>query len=298
MLTEKGIFHQGSRFAVLLIHGLTGTPKEMDSLARRLHRYGFTVSIPVLAGHCSTIDSLLSTNKTDWLASIEQEYCRLVSQGYKVFIGGLSAGATMSILLADKYSDIAGLALYSITLRCDGWSVSRLGVLLPLLLKIPLFRNHYRFKESHPYGIKNEPLRERIVMKLESGDSSAAGHTSTPGVILYEMLDLAKDSRLVMPRGKVPALIVHAQEDDLASVSNALYVHKHYAGPNELLLLQDSYHLVTIDQERQSVADATARFFYDCLNNDEQQELRAQAKKKVPAPPSDAGKDGNKAKVN
>lgn len=286
MLTAKGIFHQGSRIAVLLIHGLTGTPKEMDSLALRLHRYGFTVSIPILAGHCSTVDSLLSTNKTDWLGSVEQEYCRLTSEGYKVFVGGLSAGAAMSILLADKYPDIAGLALYSITLRCDGWSVSRLGVLLPLLLKIPLFRNRYRFKESYPYGIKNEPLRERIIMKLESGDSSAAGHTSTPGVILYDMLDLAKDAKRVMPRGKVPALIVHAQEDDLASVSNAVYVHKHYAGPNELRLLQDSYHLVTIDQERQSVADTTARFFYHYLTNDEQQELQAQAKKKVPAQPT------------
>jgi len=283
MSTTNGIFHQGSHIAVLLIHGLTGTPKEMDSLALRLHRYGFTVSIPILAGHCSTIDSLLSTNRTDWFGSVEDEYCRLTSLGYKVFVGGLSAGAAMSILLADKYPDIAGLALYSITLQCDGWSVSRLGLLLPLLLKIPLFRNRYRFKETHPYGIKNEPLRERIVMKLESGDSSAAGHTSTPGRILYEMLEIAKDAKRVMPRSKAPALIVHAQEDDLASLSNAKYVHEHYAGSNELLILHDSYHLITIDQERQSVADATARFFWLCLNNDEQQQVQAQAKKKVPA---------------
>lgn len=282
MLTENGIFHQGSRMAVLLIHGLTGTPKEMDSVALRLHRYGFTVSIPVLAGHCSDVESLMSTDRESWLAGIEQEYLRLRARGYTVFVGGLSAGASMSILLADKHPEIAGLVLYSITLQTDGWSVSRFGRYLPLLLKMPYFRYRYRFKEAYPYGIKNEPLRERIVMKLDSGDSSAAGHTSTPGIILYEMLEIAKLARRAMPSVSVPALIVHAREDDLASPANAHYVQQHYAGRRELLMLQDSYHLVTVDQERQLVADATARFFFSCLNTQQQQELRAAAKKAVP----------------
>ncbi|BDH44689.1 hypothetical protein TUM12370_07330 [Salmonella enterica subsp. enterica serovar Choleraesuis] len=285
MFTERGIFHQGSnRIAVLLIHGLTGTPKEMDSVALRLHRYGFSVSIPVLAGHCSTIESLMATNRTSWLASVEQEYLRLKDLGYKVFVGGLSAGASMSILTASKFPEIAGLALYSTTLRTDGWSVSRFGRFLPLLLKIPFFRNGYRFKEAYPYGIKNEPLRERIVMKLDSGDSSAAGHTSTPGMILYEMLEMADMAKEVMANVKAPALIVHAEEDDLASVNNARYVEQHYGGRSELLLLKDSYHLVTIDQERQLVADATARFFFSCLNAEEQQMVQAAAKKAIPQP--------------
>lgn len=282
MFTSTGIFHQGSRIAVLFIHGLTGTPKEMDSVALRLHRYGFTVSIPILAGHCSTMDALLDTDRSSWMASVEQEYCRLTSLGYKVFVGGLSAGASMSILLADKYPNVAGLALYSITLQCDGWGVSRFGILLPLLLKIPLFRRRYRFKEGFPYGVKNEPLRNSIIMKLDSGDSSAAGHTNTPATLLAEMLDMARDAKRVMPKATVPALIVHAREDDLASVANADYVHKHYAGSNELLLLEESYHLVTIDQERQKVADETARFFYSTLDDEERQTLSEHAKKPIP----------------
>lgn len=282
MFTSTGIFHQGSRIAVLLIHGLTGTPKEMDSVASRLHRYGFTVSIPIIAGHCSSMDALLDTDRSDWMGSVEQEYNRLKSLGYKIFVGGLSAGASMSILLADRYSDVAGLALYSITLQCDGWGVSRFGIFLPLLLKIPLFRNRYRFKEAFPYGIKNEPLRKRIIMKLDSGDSSAAGHTNTPGIILHEMLEMAKEAKVVMRKAKSPALIVHATEDDLASVANAKYVHKHYADRNELLLLKESYHLVTIDQERHKVADETARFFYSTLSDDERQALSECARKPVP----------------
>jgi len=282
MTSQQGIFHKGSRIGVLFIHGLTGTPKEMDSLGLRLHKYGFTVSIPVLAGHCGNVEDLMATGRAAWAKGIEEEYHKLVETTDVVFVGGLSAGASMSILLANKYPEIRGMSLYSTTLKCNGWSVSKMSVFLPLLLKIPMFRRNYRFAEAYPYGIKNELLRERIVMKLESGDSSAAGNTNTPGMILHEMLCIADEAKKVMPKTKTPALIVHAEEDDLANISNARYVHAHLGGKTDLLYLHDSYHLVVIDQERQKVADATARFFYEQLSEQEREKLVSAARKSIP----------------
>lgn len=279
---NKAIFHQGSRIAVLLIHGLTGTPKEMDSVALRLRRYGFTVSIPLLPGHCSDITALLSSDRHIWMAAIAAEYQRLKAEGYQVFAGGLSVGASMAILLAHQFRDLRGLALYAITLKCNGWAVSKLSCLLPVLLSIPLFRNHYRFKEAFPYGIKNEALRERILLKLESGDSSAAGHTNTPGVTLREILRIAGAAKKVMPQVKAPALLVHGREDDLSDISNSHYVQRHYGGETVLLQLEESYHLVTVDQERQRVADATAHFFYQQLNEEERSALADHARKSIP----------------
>ncbi|ROR05681.1 carboxylesterase [Erwinia sp. JUb26] len=276
------IFHRGSRIAVLLIHGLTGTPKEMDSIGMRLHRYGFTVSIPVLPGHCADMNALLQTNRLDWLQAIATEYRRLTGEGYVVFAGGLSAGASMGIILAHHFPDMRGLALYAITLKCNGWAVSKFSFMLPLLLKIPLFRNHYHFKEAPPYGIKNEQLRERIVMRLQSGDSSAAGHTNTPGVMLREVLRLAGEAKRVMPTTRVPALLIHAREDDVTDIANSRYVERHYGGKTAFIQLEESYHLVTIDQERQQVAEATARFFYQQLDERERQLLAASARKKIP----------------
>lgn len=276
------IFHQGSRIAVMLIHGMTGTPKEMDSIGMRLHRYGFTVSIPVLPGHCSDMSDLLKTDRRDWLRAIAEEFSRLTSQGYQVFAGGLSAGASMGIILAHHFPEMRGLALYAITLKCNGWAVSKFSFMLPLLLKIPLFRNHYHFQEAPPYGIKNEQLRERIVLKLESGDSSAAGHTNTPGIILREILRLAGEAKRVMPSTQVPALLVHAREDDVTDISNSRYVERHYGGKTEFIQLEESYHLVTIDQERQRVAEATARFFYQQLDLAERLALVKAARKPIP----------------
>lgn len=279
MAHQQDIFHPGSRIGVLFIHGLAGTPKEMDSIGMRLHKYGFTVSIPVLPGHCGDTPTLLATDRRDWDAAVEEAYLSLAAKTDVVFAGGLSAGALLSILLARRHPEVRGMALYSTTLKWDGWSVPKMGALLPYLLRLPFFSNRYRFAEAFPYGIKNENLRERIIMKLESGDTSAAGHTDTPGKILREMLLIGDVAKKAMPGVTTPALIVHAEEDDLVSIKNALYVQKHLGGESELLRLTNSYHLVTVDQERQEVAKATARYFRDRLSADERQELAGAAKK-------------------
>ncbi|MDR0339487.1 MAG: alpha/beta hydrolase, partial [Desulfovibrio sp.] len=258
MTTPQNIDHQGSRIGVLLIHGLTGTPKEMDSVGRRLNKYGFTVSIPMLPGHCSDRAALLASDAVAWQAAVDCAYEELRRRCDVVFAAGLSAGALMCINLAARSPELRAMALYSITLHWDGWSINRLAFIIPPLLKLPLFARYFRFSESFPYGIKNERLRERIMNKLASGDTSAAGHTDTPGVTLKEMLRIADKAKRAMPRVLTPALIAHAHKDDIAGIGNASYVHKHLGGEREMLVLHDSYHLITVDQERGKVARATA----------------------------------------
>ena len=281
---------KAGRIGVLLLHGLTGTPREMLSVARRLHKYGFTVSCPVLAGHCGTEEELLATTWRDWADSAEQAFCRFREQADTIFVGGLSAGAVLSLYLADRHPDaVRGLALYSTTLKWDGWSIPKLSFLLPLLLRLPYFGKRYHFVEAFPYGIKNEQLRRRIVARMRSGDSSAAGHTNTPGVIVRELWRLvaAVERRFALIR--TPAFIVHADDDDIAGIRrNALYMRRRLGGPTELLRLYDSYHMVTVDQERHKVADATARFFRSRLSARELEQLEAAAGKSVP-PPDKAG---------
>ncbi|MCL2457371.1 MAG: alpha/beta fold hydrolase [Desulfobulbus sp.] len=298
-IEQSGHFFPGSRTGILLVHGLTGTPMEMLSVAKRLNKYGFTVSCPVLAGHCGTEQDLLATRWRDWAASAEQALLRLREHSDVTFVGGLSAGAVLSLYLADLYpSLVRGMALYSTTLTWDGWSIPKLSFLLPLVLRLPYVGKRYHFTETFPYGIKNEHLRRRIVAKLKSGDTATAGHTHTPGVIvreLWRMVDAVKEK---FPSIRTPALIVHADNDDIAGLrKNALYMQRRLAGPTELLRLYDSYHMVTVDQERHLVADATARFFQGHLETEEYAELTAAAKEPVPVPPEDANRRNARSAV-
>ena len=55
-----------TRHPVLLIHGLTGVPAEMQSIARTLRRSGFTVETPLLPGHGVDEETLIKTGWRDW----------------------------------------------------------------------------------------------------------------------------------------------------------------------------------------------------------------------------------------
>ena len=57
-----------------------------------------------------------------------------------------------------------------------------------------------------------------------------------------------------------PALIVHPREDDISDLSNAIYLQRNLGGLAECLVLDDSYHIVTVDRQRDILIDRAANF--------------------------------------
>jgi carboxylesterase len=260
-LPDARFFHAGGSAAVLLIHGLTGTPTEMRFLGKGLASAGFTVYGCQLAGHCGSEEDLLQTNWPDWYASVEQAYANLRQKHDIVFVAGLSMGGLMAMHLAANHpGEIKGLGVLSATLRYDGWAIPRLSFLLPLFLHTPLGLR-YRFVENFPYGIKDDRLRQRVVANMTAGNSAEAGNLGMTGHSLRQLLSLVDVVKGEMPTILTPTLIVHATHDDVASVNNAHYIEQHLGGPRELLLLDDSYHMITVDKQRQDVTRALAAFF-------------------------------------
>ncbi len=243
---------------VLLVHGLTGTPNEMRLLAKGLHRVGFTVLAVQLAGHCGTQDDLVATRWQDWLASVRRGANQLEQvTGQPVLVCGLSMGAVLALALAeDCPQQVAGVIALSTTFHYDGWSIpfyTRLSFLLPLFKALGIGR-HSVFMEQPPYGIKDVALRERVVAQMYSGDSAAAGLPGNPWWSVIEMRSLAAHVRKHLGRVRSPCLVIHARRDDIASTENAHTIVRGVRhAPVELVLLEDSYHMITIDRERRTV---------------------------------------------
>ncbi len=59
---------------------------------------------------------------------------------------------------------------------------------------------------------------------------------------------------------KQPTIILHPREDDYAALSNAFYLQRNLGGVVDLVVLDDSYHLVTIDRQRHIVVERTLSF--------------------------------------
>jgi carboxylesterase len=258
--TDLSIRLAGGRLGFLLIHGLGGTPMELRYVAQGLARAGHTVHVPQLAGHCGTVDELKATRWTDWHASIEREHDRLKARCEAVVVGGLSVGSILALhLAAVRAESVSGLVLYAPSLWLDGWGVPWHAALFRLVTQ-KWCADWFPFAERHPWGIKDQRLRALIERAIRSGDSSRAGIAALPGSLMLELRWLVRRVREEIPQVRQPALVIHPREDDRASLRNLHYLQSSLGGLTETVVLNDSYHIVTLDRQRQVVVARTLEF--------------------------------------
>jgi carboxylesterase len=249
------------RKGVLLLHGMTGAPGEMRLVGRRLQRAGLGISAPLLAGHGQDKAALLRSTWRDWLESAREGYHRLAAEVEEVYVAGVCVGGALALALCAEFPQIKGAAVYSMTFEYDGWNMPRWGAAAPviqLVAHLPLVRR-ISLAEPYPYGLKDLRLREA---------ASRPDNSLIPGAIdrmplgsLYEMYRLGKHVERIGPSIATPTLIVHAREDDMSDLRNAERLRRALGGPAELLVLEDSYHMVHVDRQHALVAERTAAFF-------------------------------------
>jgi carboxylesterase len=249
----------------LLVHGLGGTPLELKFVAKGLARKGFMVTCPQLAGHCGDERDLLATGWQDWYASVEDAFDRLRRRCDTVIVGGLSMGAVLALHLAAKRKgEVHGLALYAPTLWHDGWAMPWSALLLgcgPLsVIGHRLISRFYSYTEKEPYGIKDPAIRAVVLAAMSSGDTTRAGSLVTPGEAIRQHGDLVEVVKRELRSIKTPAVLIQARDDDMASLKNSEYLQRHLAGTVNTIILDDSYHIVTVDRQRDMVIDGSAAF--------------------------------------
>jgi carboxylesterase len=254
----------GGTHAVLLIHGLQGSPTEMQPLAKRLNQAGYTVYVPHFRGY-GYYDGDTSHSVTSWMewhAQVRQEVIRLKQTHQTVSLAGLCIGAVLALSVAAEIGEeVTALSLLGTTLYYDGWSIPWYRFVLPIGYYTP-FRYFYKYSGRVPFGIKNEQLRKWVIREMNHKESSVAAVSDLCLPAIHEAELLIKAVKKSLPKVISPALIMHAVEDDVSSPRSAEFVAKHIGSRTvETILLHNSYHMLTIDNEREKVAAETIRFF-------------------------------------
>lgn len=255
---------------VLLIHGMTGTPNEMKFLATYLNRKGFSVICPRLAFHGDPIRVLKYARWQDFYSSVKRIFTsgELAENKGPVFTSGLSLGALLALLLAAEFKDrVAGVSCLAPTLFYDGWNSPNSKFFLPFAYYTWLKYFAY-FKEEPPYGIKNEAMQAKIHKyygdaKLDSMDNVAQyGYPYFPVTLLRQLNLLVKYLTKKLPAIELPVQLIQAKDDDMTSVKNSKFIYDRVNSKmKEIVLLYDSYHVISADQERDVVGEKMADFF-------------------------------------
>jgi len=249
--------------AVLLLPGLCSTPDELMHVQSALRRAGCAVATPHIRGY--SFDPAQRVQRASafgaWIDAVAAEAQALRRAHGRVLLAGISAGASLALAAGQTLGGaVDGLVLMSTTLRTDGWAVARGRWLLPLALYTPLGRL-WRYREKPPYGVKNERVREWIARELETRRISRAGCAAIGVPHLREYDRLRRTVRRALHRVECPVLALHAREDEVASLANLdLLARGLVRAPLRTVVLDNSYHMISIDNDRRRVAQETVAF--------------------------------------
>jgi carboxylesterase len=246
-------FRAAGARAVLCVHGFTGTPFEVRPLAEALAAQGFTVAAPLLAGHGVSIEELAVTRWPDWLASAERALLDLRGQvgGAAVGVAGFSLGGLLALRLARLHPEmIAALAVMAAPLRLSPFHASAVRA----IARLP------RFLRRGPLAVLPK-TRGSDVVDLEMRRRNP-GLSGMPLVGVESLMDLGEVVRGDLAEVRAPTLVVHGALDRTVPLEDSLELAGRLGATEiERLWLPGSGHLVAIDVERRTLAEAVARFF-------------------------------------
>ncbi len=229
----------GGPHGALVVHGLTGNPSSMRPLAEALAAAGFAVEAPLLPGHGTSVEEMLTTNFTDWSAAAEEAYLELAGRTASMVIVGLSMGGTLAAWVTARNPGVAGLVAIN-------------GMFEP---PAPLFLELLR--TSLEQGCDRLPA---IGSDIAMPGVSEGAYEAAPIRPLISLMEATTELHDRLGQISCPVLIMTSREDHVVPPSSSDVLAGAVAGRVERVPLERSYHVATLDFDRDLVEKRTVEF--------------------------------------
>jgi carboxylesterase len=235
---EEFAFGEG-RVGALLVHGFTGSPQGLRGLGEYLAEQGIAVAAPRLPGHGTTWQDLNTKNADDWTGAVETSFQHLASQVDEVFVVALSFGAALSLDLASRHpGEIKGI----VTLAGMVFTRDPRRHLAPLIARVT---------QSIP-GVGND---------IADPEGKELAYDRLPSKAAHKMLRYLTKAEKTLPDVTAPILVIHGRQDHTVAYANAQHIYDRVGSTHkELVTLERSYHVITLDLEKDVVFERTLNF--------------------------------------
>ena len=229
----------GGPDGVLVLHGFTGSPQSMRGLAQAFAAAGFSVELPLLPGHGTSVEDLARTGWDDWSQAAELAFVELQSRCRKVVVAGLSGGGTIACWLAACNPEIAGLVVVNPYVEPPAES----------------FRD-----------ILRQILASGSVIAPAIGNDiadPAGSELAYDGVAINAALSLFEGLDGLFPRlGEIrcPVLLFSSRTDHVVPPVSSDLLAERLGGPVERVYLERSYHVATLDYDKDDLEARAVEF--------------------------------------
>lgn len=231
------IFKKNSSKGCLLLHGFTSCPFELRLLGDHLQEHGYTVSIPLLPGHGTSPKDLRRHSWMDWYKAAKEALFELRKSCKTVYVIGLSMGGSLALHLSAHY-------------EVDGIVVLAPGLFL---------KNKLSFLSHVLYPIY--PYSKKWFGPDIKADVDTITYDKIPVKSLSELLLMFRHLRDDLTDINSPILIIYAKQDHVINGRSAQEIYKRVSSKNKRILsLKESYHIITLDVEKEQVFRETLSF--------------------------------------
>lgn len=225
---------------VVVLHGFTGNPSSMRGVADSMVTAGFDVELPRLPGHGTSIDDMRSTGWHDWLGETQRAIDDVVARVDAAVVVGQSMGATLALAAALERSDLAGLVCINPATRTRDDEVMAM------------------IDDFIDDGLLVVPGEGSDIADPESSDIAYDG---TPLVPLKSLIDDG-----IAPLGDrfceltIPLRLFTSRQDHVVDPGDSEHLAATYGGPVDHTWLERSYHVATLDHDRDLVVAESIAF--------------------------------------
>ncbi len=231
--------HDGSDVGVLLCHGFTGTPQSLRSWGEYLADRGYSVRLPLLPGHGTTWQAMNQTRWEDWYAAVDAAFRELHEACERVVVCGLSMGGALALQLAQAHGPrISGLVLVNPAVKFEDPRTHLLPVLKYVVGSLGAIGNDVKKPGVTELAYTRTPLK--------------AAHSQ-----LVAWQSVVRD----LPEVTQPVLLLRSPQDHVVPASSSALILSRISSLDVTeILLEDSYHVATIDNDAQRIFDESAKF--------------------------------------
>ncbi len=228
----------GGPTGVLVLHGFTGNPSSMRPLAEALAAAGHTVELPRLPGHGTTVEDMLTTSWADWSGAAESALRDLSARTERVVVAGLSMGGSLTCWLATRHPELAGII-------CINPAVAPRADMLEVV---------------NAMVASGETLMDGIGSDVADPDVVESAYTQTPLPPLVSMFEVAEEIVADLGRITCPLLLFTSPQDHVVPPTDSDLLAAAVSGPVERVSCDRSYHVATIDYDRDLIIGRSLDF--------------------------------------
>lgn len=229
---------EGGKKAVLLLHGFTGSTKDVKKLGEFLSKRGYTVHAPIYSGHGVEPEALLETRPEDWWNDVVEGYNFLKSNGYEeIAVVGISLGGVFSLKVAETFPVKACVAMCAPITRDNSKG---------------LFTRLYHYARLYKH-FENKS-KDQIISELHE-------LRITPKDSLDGVTRLTTETRDDLSAIKAPTLVLQGSlDDELYQESAPFILNTVETDDKEIIWYENSGHIITLDKEREKVYEDVYKF--------------------------------------